>query len=90
MQELNDQAITDVLSEEVMVPKVDTEIDLVFNDNTDIFSKDDLTDQDKEFIKTLVDKINYDLSSDDEDIPDIRLQQKQVTKLLTIKIMTSM
>ena len=90
MKELNDQAITDVLSEEVMVPKVDTEIDLVFNDNTDIFSKDDLTDQDKEFIKTLVDKINYDLSSDDEDIPDIRLQQKQVTKLLTIKIMTSM
>ena len=71
LEELNDQAIADILSEEVMAPKVDTEIDLVFIDDDDVFSKDELTDQDKELIKTLLDKSNYDFFSN-EDIPDIR------------------
>ena len=51
LQELNDQAIADVLSEEVMAPKVDAEIDPVFIDDDEIFSKDNLTDQDKEFAR---------------------------------------
>ena len=59
MQELKDQAIADFLSEEVKVPKADTEIDPIFIDNADIFAKDDLTDENKEFIKNLLDRSNY-------------------------------
>ena len=70
LQELNDQAIADVLSEEVMVPKIDTEIDPIFIDDDDVFPKDNLTDANKQFIKTFLDKNNYDLSSDD-DIDDV-------------------
>ena len=57
-QELNDQAIADLLSEEIMVPKADTEINPIFIDDNDIFAKDDLTDENKEFIKNLLDKSN--------------------------------
>ena len=51
MQELNDQVIADLLSEEVMAHNVDTEIDPIFIDDNDIFSKDNLTDEDKKIIK---------------------------------------
>ena len=51
LQELNDQAIPDLLSEEVMVPEADTQIDPIFIDDDDIFAKDDLTDENKEFKK---------------------------------------
>ena len=50
LQELNDQAIADLLSEEIMVPQADTEIDPIFIDDDDIFAKDDLTNENKEFI----------------------------------------
>ena len=70
MQELNDQAIADLFSEEIMVPLVDTEIDPILIDDDDIFAKDDLTGEDKEFIKILLDKSNYNsilISSDEEE-----------------------
>ena len=51
LQEVNDQAIADLLSEEVMVPEADTQIDPIFIDDDDIFAKDDLTDENKEFKK---------------------------------------
>ena len=54
-----------------MVPEIDAEIDPVFIDGDDVFSKDELTDQDKEFIKTLLDKSNYNLSSDNDDDDDV-------------------
>ena len=69
MQELNDQAIADLLFEEIMAPKADTEIDPIFIDDNDIFPKDDLTNENKEFIKNLLDKSNYNnilISSDEE------------------------
>ena len=59
MQELNDQAIADPLSEEVMASKADTETDPIFIDDNDIFAKGNLTDENKEFIKNLFDKSNY-------------------------------
>ena len=70
MQELNGQAIASLLSEEIMAPKADTEIDPIFIDDNDIFAKDDLTDENKEFIKNLLDKSNYNsilISSDEEE-----------------------
>ena len=45
LQELNDHAVADLLSEEVIVPKIDTEIDPLFINDDDVFSKDDLTDE---------------------------------------------
>ena len=59
LQELNDQAIAAVLSEEANAPKTDTEIDPVFICANDAFYKDTLTDENKLFIKTLLDKGNY-------------------------------
>ena len=59
LQELNDQAIAAVLSEEANAPKTDTEIDPVFICANDAFYKDTLTDENKLFIKTLSDKGNY-------------------------------
>ena len=59
LQELKDQAIADLLSEEIMAPKADTEIDPIFIDDNDIFVKDDLANENKEFIKNLLDKSNY-------------------------------
>ena len=67
LQELNDQAIADLFSEETMVPQIDTEIDPLFIDDDDIFVKDDLTNENKKFIKKLLDKSNYnDFFSDDD------------------------
>ena len=73
LQELNNQAIVDLLSEKVMVPEVDTQIDPIFIDDIDIFAKDDLTDENKEFIKTLLDKSNYTgvFSSDEDEQKDL-------------------
>ena len=53
-----------------MVPQPDTEIDPIFIDDDDIFVKDDLTDENKEFMKNLLDKSNYNsilISSDEEE-----------------------
>ena len=50
-----------------MAPKADTEIDPIFIDDNDILAKDDLTDKNKQFIKTLLDRSNYnDFFSDDD------------------------
>ena len=59
LQELNDQAIATVLSEETDVPQIDTQIDTIFIDENELFGKDELTDENKAFIKTLLDKANY-------------------------------
>ena len=52
LQELNDQAI---------------EIDPVFIDDNDVFFKDELTDENKAFIKTVLDKANYTDTLGDQD-----------------------
>ena len=71
LQELNDEAIAAVLSEEANTPKIDTEIDPVFIGDNDSFSKDVLTDENKAFIKTLLDKANYkDILGDIDDKDD--------------------
>ena len=70
LQELNNQAIADLLCEEIMAPKADTEIDPIFIDDNDIFAKDDLANGNKEFIKNLLGKSNYNsilISSDEEE-----------------------
>ena len=59
LQELNDQAIAAVLSEETDAPQIDTQIDTIFIDGNELFAKDELTDENKVFIKTLLDKANY-------------------------------
>ena len=50
-----------------MAPKFDTEIDPLFIDDDDVFRKDDLVDENKQFIKALLDKSNYNLSSNGDD-----------------------
>ena len=65
LQGLNDQAIAAVLFEEANPPKIDTEIDPVFIADNDT---DKLTDENKAFIKVLLDKANYkDILGDIED-----------------------
>ena len=59
LQELNDQAIAAVLSEETDVPQIDTQIDTIFIDDNELFGKDELTYENIAFIKTLLDKANY-------------------------------
>ena len=59
LQLLNDQNIAAVLSEETDVPQIDTKIDNIFIDDNELFGKDELTDENKGFIKTLLDKANY-------------------------------
>ena len=58
LQEINDEAIAAVLSGEASAPKIDAEIDPVFIGDSDPFYKDMLTDENKAFIKTLLDKGN--------------------------------
>ena len=58
LQELNDQAIADIVSEEIMAPKADTETDPIFIDDNDIFAKDDLIDENREITKNLLDRSN--------------------------------
>ena len=82
LQELNDQAIAAVLSEETDVPQIDTQIDTVFIDDNELFGKDELTDENKAFIKTLLDKVNYkDILDDIKDD-----QQKLIQDDLSIPI----
>ena len=65
LQELNDQAIAVVLSEETDALQIDTKIDNIFIDDNELFDKDELTDENKAFIKTLLDKTNYKDTLDD-------------------------
>ena len=84
LQELNDQAIANILSEETDVPQIDTKIDTIFIDDNELFAKEELTDKNKAFIKTLLDKANYkDILDDNKDD-----QQKLMQDELTIPIPT--
>ena len=84
LQELNDQAIANILSEETVVPQIDTKIDTIFIDYNELFAKEELTDKNKAFIKTLLDKANYkDILDDNKDD-----QQKLMQDDLTIPIPT--
>ena len=84
LQELNDQAIAIVLSEETDVPQISTQIDTIFIDDNELFGKDELIDENKAFIKTLLDKANYkDISDDIKDD-----QQELIQDDLSIPIPT--
>ena len=84
LQELNDQAIAAVLPEETDVPQIDAQIDTIYIDNNELFGKDELTDENKAFIKTLLDKANYkDILDDIKDD-----QQKLIQDDLSIPIPT--
>ena len=83
LQELNDQAIAAVLSEETDAPQIDTKIDNIFIDDNELFAKDELTDENKPFIKTLLDKANYrDILDDNKDD-----QQKLIQDDLKVPIL---
>ena len=47
------------MSEETDAPQIDTQIDTIFIEDNELFAKDELTDENKAFIKTLLDKANY-------------------------------
>ena len=68
------------MSEETDVPQ----IDIIFIGNNELFRKDELTDENKAFIKTLLDKANY------KDILDVIKddQQKLIQDDLSIPIPT--
>ena len=84
LQELNDQAIAVVLCEETDAPQIDTKIDNIFIDDNELFGKDELTDENKAFIKTLLDKANYK-----DILDDIKGdQQKLIQDGLSIPIPT--
>ena len=84
LQELNDHAIAAVLSEETDVPQIHTQIDTIFIDDNELFGKDELTDENKAFIKTLLDKANYkDILDDIKDD-----QQKLIQDNLSIPLPT--
>ena len=54
---------------EANAPATNTQIDPIFIDDNDVFSKDNLTGENKEFIKTLLDNSNYffdDAQKDDQ------------------------
>ena len=68
LQELKDQVIAAVLSEDTDAPQIDTKIDTIFIEHNELFGKDELTDENKAFIKTLLDKANYkDILDDNKD-----------------------
>ena len=72
------------MSEETDVPQIDTQIDTTFIDDNELFGKDELTDKNKAFIKTLLDKLNYkDILDDIKDD-----QQKLIQDNLSIPIPT--
>ena len=81
-QELNDQAIAAILSDETDSPQIGTKIDNIFIDDNELFGKDQLTEENKAFIKTLLDKANYNDILDD--IKDD--QQKLIQDDLSIPI----
>ena len=83
LQELN-QTIAAVLSEETDAPQIDTQIDTIFIDNNELFGKDELIDENKAFIKTVLDKVNYkDILDDIKDN-----QQKLIQDDLSVPIPT--
>ena len=59
LQDFNDQVIAAVLPEETDAPQIDIQIDTIFIDDNELFGKDELTDENKAFIKTLLDRTNY-------------------------------
>ena len=62
------RVIAAILSEETDAPQIDTKIDNIFIDDNELFDKDELTDENKAFIKTLLDKANYkDILDDNKD-----------------------
>ena len=70
------------MSEETDVPN--TQIDTIFIDDNELFAKDKLTDENKAFIKFLLDKANYkDILDDIKDD-----QQKLIQDDLSIPIPT--
>ena len=72
------------MSEETDVPQIDTQIDTICIDDNELFGKDELTDENKAFIKTLLDKANYkDILDDIKDD-----QQKLIQDDLSIPIPT--
>ena len=72
------------MSEETDAPQIDTKIDNIFIDDKRLFGKDELTDEIKAFIKTLLDKANYkDILKDIKDD-----QQKLIQDNLSIPIPT--
>ena len=72
------------MSEETAVSQIDTEIDNIFINDNELFGKDELTDENKPFIKTLLDKANYkDILDDIKDD-----QQKLIQDDLSIPIPT--
>ena len=72
------------MSEESDVPQIDTQIDTTFIDDNELFGKDERTDENKAFIKTLLDKANYkDILDDIKDD-----QQKLIQDDLRIPIPT--
>ena len=70
------------MSEETDVPQIDTKINNIFIDHNELFDKDELTDENKAFIKTLLDNANYkDILDDIKDD-----QQKLIQDDLSIPI----
>ena len=66
------------------MPQIDTQVDTIFIDGNELFGKDELTDENKAFIKTLLDKANYkDILDDIKDD-----QQKLIQDDLSIPIPT--
>ena len=72
------------MSEETEVHQIDTKIDNIFIDDNELCGKDELTDENKAFIKTPLDKANYKNILDD--IKDD--QQKLIQDDLSIPIPT--
>ena len=72
------------MSAETDAPQIDTQIDTTFIDDNYLFGKDELTDENKAFIKTLLDKANYGEILDD--IKDD--QQKLIQDDLSVPIPT--
>ena len=72
------------MSEETDAPQIYTKIDNIFIDDNELFGKDELTHENKAFIKTLLDKANYkDILNDIKDD-----QQKLIQDDLSISIQT--
>ena len=72
------------MSEETDVPQIDTQIDTISIDDNELSGKDELTDENKAFIKTLLDKTDYKDILDD--IKDDK--QKLIQDDLSIPIPT--
>ena len=83
LQELNDQVIVAVLSEKTDVPQIDTQIDTIFIDDNELFDKNELTDENKALIKTILDKANYkDILDDIKDDKQKLIQDDLKTEII--------